>query len=157
MSVPENVPLSKTGNPHKAASVSVSARIQIPLSELEFTFVRSSGPGGQNVNKVNSKAVMRWPIASSPSIPRDVRGRFLERYGSRVSTEGDLILTSQRYRDQRRNEEDCLEKLRELLLTVARPPVRRKKTKPSRASVERGKVKKKEHSQKKEGRRWRDG
>ncbi len=134
----------------------VNSRIRIPRDEFEFTFVRSSGPGGQNVNKVNSKAVLRWSIATSPSVPDDVRLRFIDKFATRVTTEGDLVLNSQRYRDQGRNEEDCLEKLSEMLLSIARPPVKRKKTKPSRSSVERGKTKKREHSHKKQNRRWQE-
>ena len=132
----------------------VNSRIRIPRDEFEFTFVRSSGPGGQNVNKVNSKAVLRWSVATSPSVPDDVRLRFIDKFATRVTTEGDLVLNSQRYRDQGRNEQDCLEKLNEMLLSVARAPVKRKKTRPSRSSVERVKTKKREQSQKKQNRRW---
>ena len=90
----------------------VNSRLQIPLSEFEFTYVRSSGPGGQNVNKVNSKALLRWPVIRSASLPPDVRERFLRRFASRLTTEGELLINSQRYRDQGRNADDCLEKLR---------------------------------------------
>ncbi len=67
----------------------ITPRCQIPLAELEFTFVRSSGPGGQNVNKVNSKAVLRWPAVASPSLPADIRERFLNRYKARLTADGD--------------------------------------------------------------------
>jgi ribosome-associated protein len=128
--------------------------IRLAENELKFTYVRSSGPGGQNVNKVNSKAVLRWNVRSSPGVPEAVRARFINRFGSRLTEAGDLVLTSQRYRDQRRNEEDCLEKLRAMLVAVARPPKRRKKTKPTRASIERRKEQKRETSHKKQRRRW---
>ena len=115
----------------------IPPRISIPDSEFQFTFVRSSGPGGQNVNKVNTKAVLRWPVAASPSLPPAVRDRFRTRYASRLTTDGELVLSSQRFRDQAKNRDDCLEKLRAMLEAVAVAPVRRRKTKPSRASVER--------------------
>jgi ribosome-associated protein len=115
----------------------VNSRIRIPESELTFTFVRSSGPGGQNVNKVASKAVLRWRVAESAALAEAVRGRFLARYGSRITGEGDVIVTSQRYRDQGRNASDALEKLRAMLAAVATPSKKRKPTKPSRAAVAR--------------------
>ena len=131
----------------------VKEGLSIPTSEFEFTFMRSSGPGGQNVNKVNSKARLRWPVAASPSLPDDVKRRFLDRNHRQITTEGDLILTSQRYRDQAKNIADCLEKLRALLLEAASRPKRRRKTKPSRASKERRLKGKRERSERKERRR----
>ena len=115
----------------------VNSRMRIPLRELRFTFTRSSGAGGQNVNKVSTKAVLRWSVRSSPSISDAVRERFIEGYHRRVTRDGDLVLSSQRFRDRGRNVADCLEKLRQMLDGVARPPRRRRPTKPSRASVER--------------------
>lgn len=132
----------------------VAPHIQIPPAEFEFTYARSSGPGGQNVNKVNSKAVLRWQVTKSPSLPEAVRARFLAKYGSRLTGDGDLLITSERYRDQPRNIDDCLEKLREMLLSVAVAPKKRKKTKPSRASKERRLDSKKRDSTKKRNRRW---
>ncbi len=131
----------------------VNARIQIPLDEFQFTFARSSGPGGQNVNKVNSKAVLRWPIAASASVPDDVRKRFLAQFSSRVTTECDVVIASQRFRDQARNVADCLEKLRELLVSVAAAPRKRKRTRPSRGSIERRLRQKRQRSEKKGERR----
>lgn len=132
----------------------VAPHIQIPPAEFEFTYARSSGPGGQNVNKVNSKAVLRWQALKSPSLPEAVRARFLAKYGSRLTGDGELLITSERYRDQPRNIDDCLEKLREILLSVAVAPKKRKKTKPSRASKERRLDSKKRDSTKKQNRRW---
>lgn len=131
----------------------VNPQIQIPREELGFTFARSSGPGGQNVNKVNSKAVLRWSVASSPSLPEAVRNRFLSLYRHRVTSEGELVLTSQRYRDAPRNVEDCLEKLREMLQNAAAIPKRRKPTKPSRGSVARRRQNKSAQANKKQSRR----
>lgn len=134
----------------------INSRIQIPLEEFRFTYVRSSGPGGQNVNKVNSKAVLRWAVTESPSLPEDVRSRLLTRIASQLTNEGELILSSDRYRDQPRNREDCLEKVRTLLRAVATPPKKRRPTKPSRASKERRLKSKQTQSQKKQQRRYRD-
>lgn len=117
--------------------LTVNSRIQIPLTEFQFSFARSGGPGGQNVNKVSSKAIMVWEIAQSPSLPEDVRERFLARYKKRITKEGHLQITSQRYRDQTRNIEDCQNKLVELILAIAEPPVKRKVTAPSRGAKQR--------------------
>jgi ribosome-associated protein len=133
----------------------IPPNIHLADDELKFTYVRSSGPGGQNVNKVNSKAVLRWNVAASPGVPDAVRARFMQQFGGRLTEAGDLVITSQRFREQSRNEEDCREKLRAMLSAVARPPKRRKKTKPTRASIERRKEQKRETAHKKQRRRWR--
>jgi ribosome-associated protein len=135
--------------------LNVNQHISIPLTELNFSFARSGGPGGQNVNKVNTKATLRWAITDSPSLPEGVRERFLEKYKRRITNEGELVLSSQRFRDQGRNVADCLEKLRQLLLEVATAPRPRKKTKPSRAARERRLNEKQQRSQKKQRRRVR--
>lgn len=131
----------------------VSPRLQIPLAEFEFSFVRSSGPGGQNVNKVSSKAVLRWQALASPSLPEDVRARLTSRYARRLTANGELLVTSQRFRDQARNVNDCLEKLRELLATVAVAPKKRRPTRPSRGAKERRLESKRVAGRKKELRR----
>lgn len=136
-----------------AESLTINSRLKIPASEFNWTFVRSSGPGGQNVNKVNSKAVLRWPVGASPSLPDDVRERFLLRYRRRITTEGELLLSSQRYRDQGRNASDCLEKLRVLLASVATPPKRRRPTRPKLGDVQRRLDAKKQSAAKKKSRR----
>jgi ribosome-associated protein len=115
----------------------VSREIQIPEGEFAWSFVRSGGPGGQNVNKVASKAVLRWDVRRSPSLPPEVRARVEAQQPGRVTTEGELVLTSQRYRDQERNRQDCLEKLRAIVLQATVVPKARKKRKPTRASKER--------------------
>jgi ribosome-associated protein len=127
--------------------------IDIPIEEFEFTYARSGGPGGQNVNKVNSKAILRWSVTTSPSLPEAVRQRFLQKFSSRLTIEGELIITSQKYRDQARNVEDCMTKLQEMIASVAAAPIIRRKTKPTRASVERRVDSKKKTSAKKSQRR----
>ncbi len=131
----------------------VTGSVAVPLSEFTFTFVRSSGPGGQNVNKVATKACLRWPVMTSPSLTGAVRERFLAKYGRRVSNDGDFLINSQRYRDRQRNIDDCFDKLRTLLLSIAQAPTRRRKTKPSRASKERRLDNKRKQAGKKQMRR----
>src|SRR5271156_2167336 len=96
----------------------VTPQLRIADDELQFSFVRSSGPGGQNVNKVNTKAVLRWAARSSASLPEGVRQRLIQRYASQLTNEGEILIASQRFRDQRQNQRDCLEKLRAMLATV---------------------------------------
>ncbi len=115
----------------------VSPRLRIPLSELRFSFARSSGAGGQNVNKVNTKATLRWAVLASPNVPAGLRARFATRFPRRITARGELLLSSQRYRDQGRNVADCLDKLRGMLLEVATPRAPRRPTRPTRASKER--------------------
>jgi ribosome-associated protein len=112
----------------------VNRRIQIPRAELDMQFSRSSGPGGQNVNKVNSKVTLRWQVTTSESLPEDVRARFCSRYQGRINKRGELILHSQTYRDQEKNIDDCLSRLRQMLLEVAVAPRTRRPTKPTRGS-----------------------
>jgi ribosome-associated protein len=131
----------------------VNADITIPASELLISFARSAGPGGQNVNKVNTKAVLRWCAASTPSLPEAVQARFLIRYGNRVNNEGEVVLSCDEHREQGRNLTACREKLRAMILSVAAPPRRRIKTRPPRAAVERRIRAKSRHSEKKERRR----
>lgn len=126
--------------------------VQIPLAEFEFTYVRSGGPGGQNVNKVNSKAQLRWALATSPSLSEETRTRLLSRLGNRLTSAGELLIVSQRFRDQARNAADCLERLQALLLAAATPPKLRKATRPSRASKQRRLEAKRRQSQRKAGR-----
>jgi len=118
------------------AMLEVNDRIQIPDTEFTWSFVRSSGPGGQNVNKVASKAVLRWNLSASPSVPDDVKARLRTLQRRRITVEGDLVLNSQRYRDQERNRLDCLEKLRDMIGQAAVVPKRRRPTKPTRGSRE---------------------
>jgi ribosome-associated protein len=133
--------------------ISIPPSIEIPEDELEITYARSGGPGGQNVNKVNSKAVLRWSVVTSPSLPEDVRARFIEKYQSRLTTDGELILTSQRHRDQASNTSDCIEKLRQMLEIAARKPTVRRPTRPSLGSKIRRVDEKRENSRKKHQRR----
>jgi ribosome-associated protein len=133
--------------------LAVTPQIQIPLGEFRFTFARSGGPGGQNVNKLNTKALLRWAVMTSPSLPEPVRKRLLEQRGRRITAEGDLLVVSQRFRDAGRNVADCLEKLRDIVAEAAKPVRPRKATRPTRAAVKRRIESKRRHSQKKQQRR----
>jgi len=113
------------------------ARVAIPLRELRFQYARSSGAGGQNVNKVATKAILRWPVAGTTAVPAAVRDRFLSRFRRRITSDGELVLASQRFRDRGRNVADCLEKLRAMLEEVAVPPRPRRATRPTKASRQR--------------------
>ena len=131
----------------------VNDKLKIPLKEFQFTFARSSGPGGQNVNKLNTKATLRWAVVKSPTLPEAVRRRLLAKHRRRLTGEGDFLITSQRFRDAGRNVADCLEKLRAMLTEAAIVPKVRRATKPSRASAGRRLDAKKRLAQKKQGRR----
>ncbi|MCA9149783.1 MAG: aminoacyl-tRNA hydrolase [Planctomycetales bacterium] len=111
----------------------INERIEIPFDEFSLTAVRSQGPGGQNVNKVNSKVILQWNVADSATMPVDVKARFKEMFASRI-TSGTITLSSQRSRHRRINQDDCLQKLRVMILDAARPPKERKATKPTRGS-----------------------
>lgn len=131
----------------------ITSRLAIPDSEFEWSYVRASGPGGQNVNKVASKAVLRWNAVASPSLTDEVKQRFLEQQRPRLTTEGDLLITSQRFRDQEKNRTDCLEKLTALIRQALHRPKVRRPTKPTRSS-QRARLEDKRHrTARKSGRR----
>src|SRR5262249_18432888 len=127
--------------------------VRIPDREIAFQFVKSSGPGGQNVNKVATKAVLRWNAASSPTLPGDVRGRFLQRFASRITGAGGVVLTCERQRDRERNGGDCLGRWRKMVAEVAIAPKLRKRTRPRRGAVERRLHDKRARAERKQQRR----
>jgi ribosome-associated protein len=139
--------------PSDTTHLEVAPSLRIPIRELSWSVARSSGPGGQNVNKVSSKVLLRWKPTDSTGLPRDVLERFLNRYQSRLTEDGDILITSDRFRDQPKNRADCLEKLAAMIRAVAQPPKIRRATKPSAGSKRRRLAEKRLRSQKKAGRR----
>ena len=131
----------------------ITPQIAIPDSELDISFARSGGPGGQNVNKVSSKVILRWNPQASQVLPETIKARLIEQQRSRLTKEGDLLITSQATRDQGRNLEDCFAKLRAIVERATRTPVIRKATKPTRASRKRRVEAKKRRSETKQRRR----
>ncbi|MFM8379091.1 MAG: alternative ribosome rescue aminoacyl-tRNA hydrolase ArfB [Planctomycetia bacterium] len=108
-------------------------RVVIPAAALDWQFVRSSGPGGQHVNRTSSKAVLRFDARHSPHLPEDVRQRLLARERARLTRDGALVITSQRHRDQPQNIADCLAKLSAIVARALVPPKVRRPTKAPRS------------------------
>lgn len=105
-------------------------------SDVKITYIRSQGPGGQNVNKLATAAQLRFNIIDS-KLPEDLRIRFLALYGKKITQKGDIIIKASRYRTQERNKKDAMERLLEMLNRAGIVPKARKKTKPTKASKER--------------------
>ena len=133
--------------------IAVTESVSIPDAELRWEYARSGGPGGQNVNKVASKATLRWAVAASTAISAEAKARLLVAHPSHHTAEGEFLVTSQEYRDQERNRQRCEEKLAAMVLAALTPPKPRKKTKPSKASQRRRLEDKKRQAQKKSTRR----
>ncbi len=131
----------------------INSQISIPLREIKFKFSRSSGPGGQNVNKLNTKVQLRWNLEKSAQLPDDVRQRMIARYKRRMTGAGELVISSQRFRDQGQNVADCLNKLKEMVLSVATPPKKRKPRSVSKAAKQRRLTNKRRRSETKRLRR----
>jgi ribosome-associated protein len=121
----------------RETQIFLSNGLMLDATEFQFSFVRSSGPGGQNVNKVASAVELRWDLRKSIYLPVGVRLRLEALAGSRVTDEGVLIIQAQRHRTQERNRADALERLIALVEQALHPPKPRKKTKPSKGSKRR--------------------
>jgi ribosome-associated protein len=117
--------------------IRIDARISIDESELEERFIRASGPGGQNVNKLASAVQLRFDVRGSPSLPHDVRVRLERLAGRRLTREGVLVIAAQRHRTQERNRQDALDRLIELIRRAAVAPRPRRATRPSAGARER--------------------
>jgi len=115
----------------------ITPTLAIPDDELVERFVRSSGPGGQNVNKVSTAVELRFDIANSPSLPDEVRARLLARRDRRITDDGVLVLSAQRFRTQDRNREDARERLAAVIAAALHVAKKRVATKPTRGSKER--------------------
>ena len=114
--------------------IRVTDTISIDESELSESFVRSSGPGGQNVNKLSTAVQLRFDVRRSPSLPNDVAIRLYRIAGQRMTKDDVLVITAQRHRTQERNRADARERLIAMILEAATPPAPRRPTKPPRAS-----------------------
>jgi ribosome-associated protein len=141
---------SSVGGP----TLDVPGVASIPLAEIEFEFIRSSGPGGQNVNKVASKARLRW--RPGERLAPEVWGRFQRLYPSWTTEAGEIVVSSQKFRDAPKNKAECLEKLRAALEKAGKEPKKRIPTKPTRGSILRRLEDKKRNSERKKERGRRD-
>jgi ribosome-associated protein len=117
--------------------IRITPTISIDEREIEESFVRSSGPGGQNVNKLSTAVQLRFDARGSPNLPNDVRARLERLAGRRLTREGVIVIIAQRHRTQERNRQDALDRLVELIQAAAVAPIPRRKTKPTRGSRER--------------------
>jgi ribosome-associated protein len=115
--------------------ISITPSIQLNDDEIEFDYIRSTGPGGQNVNKVSSAVQLRFNVQGSPSLPTDVKQRLIALAGRRMTTEGVMIIESRQYRTQENNRQAAIKRLGKLIQRAIEPPKPRHKTRPSRAAI----------------------
>ncbi len=135
--------------------IKITSSISIPAEEVELTFSRSQGPGGQNVNKVNSKVTLHWDIKHTNSVTAPVRQRIYSKHAGKINKQGKLVITSQKYREQHKNRSDCYQKLGSIITDALQTRKTRKRTKPTYASRKRRLEQKRRRGQTKAGRQTR--
>jgi|TARA_B110000438_G_scaffold207072_1_gene198821 ribosome-associated protein len=135
--------------------IPINTSITLTDAEIELTFSRSQGPGGQNVNKVNSKVTIHWDLKYSTSISAFIKRRIQKKHSNRINNDGKLVLSSQQHREQHRNREECYQKLRVIIADALKPRKTRKTSRPTRASKQRRLDSKKKRSRRKSMRQQR--
>ncbi len=133
--------------------IEISPTLQLPEEEIQTVFVRSPGPGGQNVNKVSSAVQLRFNVWASPSLPDAVKQRLVRLAGRRLTSNGILIIEARQYRSQERNRQAAVERLVRLIRQALKPPKPRRRTQPTRASQIRRLETKRKHGENKRMRR----
>ena len=133
--------------------IKITDDIAIGEEEINLKFVRSSGPGGQNVNKVSTAVQLRFNVVGSPTLPADIRSRLMELAGNRITEEGVLVVDAQQYSTQERNRQAAIDRLVNLIKEASIPPKVRRKTKPSAGSKKRRLESKRRRSEIKQSRK----
>ena len=135
------------------SDITITPELTIPAREISFSMCKSGGPGGQHVNKVNSKVLLRWDFAGNTEISEEIRQKIASHCRTYVIESGELLITSTRFRSQQQNMEDCVAKLQEMLQKALAPKKKRRKTRVPKAIKEKRLEDKKKRAVKKQQRR----